>query len=50
MAVPISFHVTRYLECENNTNDLNLDVEAMSFSQLLHPRNERLANYSVPYI
>jgi prenylcysteine oxidase/farnesylcysteine lyase len=48
MAIPISILVTRYRERQNMTNDLNLDVEAMSFSKVLYPRKERLVKLFSP--
>ncbi|CAF1640537.1 unnamed protein product [Didymodactylos carnosus] len=48
MATPLSLLVTRYLERQNGTKVLNLDVEAMSFSKVLYPRKERLVKLFSP--
>lgn len=48
VALPISLLVTRYLERQNSTQDLNLDVEAISVSKILSPKKERLVKLFSP--
>ncbi|CAF2887887.1 unnamed protein product [Rotaria sp. Silwood2] len=48
MPIPVSLFITRYLERQNGTHDLNLDVEVMRFSELLYPHKERLVKLFSP--
>lgn len=48
ITVPVFLLVTRYLERESGAHDLNLDAEAISFSNLLYPRKERLVKVFSP--
>ena len=48
VALPMSLWVTRYLERQNSTQDLNLDVDLISVSKTVSPQKELLVKLFSP--